>query len=172
MELCRASKSSSEAYHMLTPSHQPLVYDFSSIIAACINVDAFFHDRVRASSQRLAGLVTTWLDLWRRPRRLWCLIITHAGRCCGEVGSAGQRHFKPGAGSLDTYRGWQRRDKAGLNLEQECRSTAAEFYGCGMSDVSWCWVAKRLQRQLSEPKSKSPRVQMWYGTEANSGSKC
>lgn len=123
---------------MLTSSHQPFVYDFRGIIAACINVDAFLHDRVRAGSQCLAGLVATWLDLWRRPRRLWCLIITHAGRCCCDVESAGQRHFKP----VWTYRGWQRRDKTGLNLEQKRFSTAAEFelriWDEGYFEVSDC----------------------------------
>lgn len=50
--------------HMLPPSHQSLVNDLGCIVSSSVDVDAFFHDRVRASSQRLAGLVSAWLDHW------------------------------------------------------------------------------------------------------------
>lgn len=57
-------------HHVLSPSHQALVYDLCRIVAACIDVHAFLHDRVRACPEGLSGLISAWLDLGALGRHL------------------------------------------------------------------------------------------------------
>lgn len=48
---------------MLSARHQTLIDDLCCIVTTSIDMHAFFHDRVRACSKRLSGLIATWLDL-------------------------------------------------------------------------------------------------------------
>jgi hypothetical protein len=51
-------------HHMLPSCHQPLVDDFRSVVLTSIDMHALLHDRIGASSQSLAGFISTGLDLW------------------------------------------------------------------------------------------------------------
>ena len=53
-------------HHMLPPRHEPLINDLRRIVPSGVDMDAFFHNTVRASAQCLSRLVATWLNL-----RLW-----------------------------------------------------------------------------------------------------
>ena len=48
---------------MFATGHKPLIDDLGSIVAASIDVDAFFHNGIGSSSQRFANLVSTRLNL-------------------------------------------------------------------------------------------------------------
>lgn len=48
---------------MFATGHKPLIDNLGSIVAASIDVDAFFHDGIGSGSQRLADLVSTRLNL-------------------------------------------------------------------------------------------------------------
>lgn len=51
---------------MLSASHEPLIDNLRSIIPPGVDMNAFFHHRVRPCAKRLAGLVPAGLDLWFR----------------------------------------------------------------------------------------------------------
>lgn len=51
------------AHHVFATSHEALVDDLGRIVATGINVDAFFDDRIRAGTERLANLISAGLDL-------------------------------------------------------------------------------------------------------------
>lgn len=59
---------------MFSSRHQAFIDDFCGIIPTCINVDAFFDDRVWSCAQGLSSLIATGLNLrlrcsWMRVRR-------------------------------------------------------------------------------------------------------
>lgn len=60
---------------MFSPRHQSLIDNLGGIVAPGIDMDAFLDDRVRASSQSLANLVSARLDL---GLLLW-LLAAHRG---------------------------------------------------------------------------------------------
>jgi hypothetical protein len=66
--------------------HKPLIDDLGSIVAASIDVDAFFNDGIGASSQCLADLVSTRLNL-----RLLTSCGIHFWNCDVEAGGRTRR---------------------------------------------------------------------------------
>jgi len=51
------------AHHVFPPGHQPLVNHLGGIIPPRVNVDAFFHDRVRPRPESLSNFVPARLYL-------------------------------------------------------------------------------------------------------------
>lgn len=49
-------------YHVFPSRHEALVNNFGGIVAAGVDVDAFFDRRVRSCAERLADLVSARLD--------------------------------------------------------------------------------------------------------------
>lgn len=78
-------------HHVLPPGHEPLVDDLGGIVAARVDVHAFFHHAVGPSPQRFAGLVSTRLHL----RRRW--LSGHLGRGRSELETVGSRQAGPAA---------------------------------------------------------------------------
>lgn len=66
---------------MFSSSHKPLVDDLGCIVPARINVDAFLHNRVGPSTERLANFVPAGLDL---RRLVW---LSHSD-AVSDVGSS------------------------------------------------------------------------------------
>ena len=58
-----------DAHHMFSPSHQPLVDHFSSVIPPGVDVDAFLYNGVTSRAKGLPRLVPTWLNLSLLLRR-------------------------------------------------------------------------------------------------------
>ena len=54
--------------HVLSSGHKPLVDDLGSIVSPRVDVHTLFDHRVASSTQRLSGLVATWLHLRLRLR--------------------------------------------------------------------------------------------------------
>jgi hypothetical protein len=76
-----------DAHHMFSPSHQPLVDHFSSIIPPGVNVDAFLYNGVTSRAKGLPRLVPTWLDLsllLRRERARLAVVGCHVNDRSGQ----------------------------------------------------------------------------------------